>query len=305
MLTYVILLAGLILLFLGGDWLVKGASTLATRYGVPPMIVGLTIVGFGTSTPELLVSVQAALKGQSGIAIGNVIGSNIANILLIGGITALIAPMLTPFQPLKRDLAIMLAATLALPFILWSGTIGIVEGTVLLAGLATFLILSVRSIKNGEKPETVTTPLWQSTLYIIIGLTALMFGANLLVESASTIARTYGISEAMIGLSIVAVGTSLPELATSAIAALRGQREIAIGNIIGSNIFNLLFILGLTAVITPIPAAARFLTLDTPVLIGATLFLTAAIILRGQIGRITGGAMLAAYLLYIGGTAGL
>lgn len=305
MLTYLLLALGLVLLFLGGDWLVIGASTLATRYGVPPMIVGLTIVGFGTSTPELLVSVQAALNGQSGIAIGNVIGSNIANILLIGGVTAVIAPMLTPFQPLKRDLTIMLLATLCLPLILWSGSIGIIEGSVLLAGLAAFLMLSLRSIQKNENPETNTTPLWQSALGIVVGLVALMIGANLLVQSASTIARTYGISEAMIGLSVVAIGTSLPELATSVIAALRGQREIAIGNIIGSNIFNLLFILGLTAVITPIPAAIRFLTLDTPVLIGATAFLVAAIYLRGQIGRVIGTGMIGAYLFYIGSTAGL
>lgn len=305
MLTYALLIIGLGLLFLGGDWLVHGASAIATRYGVPPMIVGLTIVGFGTSTPELLVSVQAAINGQSGIAIGNVIGSNIANILLIGGITALIAPMLTPLKPLQRDLFVMLAATLALPLVLWSGHIGVIEGLFLLTGLIAFLILSLRSIDRTDTADIISLPLWKSALGILIGLGALMLGANLLVSSASTIARTYGVSEAMIGLSIVAIGTSLPELATSVTAALRGQRDIAIGNIIGSNIFNILFILGLTAVIAPIPAAARFLALDTPIVIGATLLLAAVIALRGQIGRITGGVMVLVYLCYIGGTASL
>ena len=302
MLTYILLIAGLALLFMGGDWLVKGATSIAIRLNVPPMIVGLTIVGFGTSTPELLVSL---LSGQSAIAIGNVIGSNIANILLIGGITALVAPLVTPFAPLKRDLTVMICATLALPLVLWSGTIGPVEGILLLLGLAGFLILSVRNIDRSITIDTTTLSSAKSIGLIVFGLGALIYGADLLVGSASTLARTFGISEAMIGLSIVAVGTSLPELATSLTAALRGQRDIAIGNIIGSNIFNLLFILGLTALISPIPVAARFLTIDTPVVTFTTLLIATLIALNGQIGRISGIIMLLIYGLYLALTAAL
>ena len=297
MLIYISLLAGLVLLFVGGDWLVKGASAIAARLHVPPMIVGLTIVGFGTSTPELLVSLEAALSGQSGIAIGNVIGSNIANILLIGGVTALVAPLLTPFAPLKRDLTVMICATLALPLVLWSGSIGAIEGSLLL--------VSIRNIDRSSPAVPTSVSTAKSIGLMLLGLGALVYGADLLVGSASTLARTFGISEAMIGLSIVAVGTSLPELATSLTAALRGQRDIAIGNIIGSNIFNLLFILGLTAVISPIPVAARFLPVDTPVVLLATLFLGALVALKGQINRPTGAIMLLSYLGYIGLTAQL
>ena len=305
MLIYISLLAGLVLLFVGGDWLVKGASAIAARLHVPPMIVGLTIVGFGTSTPELLVSLEAALSGQSGIAIGNVIGSNIANILLIGGVTALVAPMLTPFAPLKRDLTVMICATLALPLVLWSGSIGAIEGSLLLLGLAGYLLVSARNIDRSSPAVPTSVSTAKSIGLMLLGLGALAYGADLLVGSASTLARTFGISEAMIGLSIVAVGTSLPELATSLTAALRGQRDIAIGNIIGSNIFNLLFILGLTAVISPIPVAARFLPVDTPVVLLATLFLGALVALKGQINRPTGAIMLLSYLGYIGLTAQL
>ena len=303
MLTYILLLAGLVLLFVGGDWLVKGASAIAARLNVPPMIVGLTIVGFGTSTPELLVSLEAALSGQPGI--GNVIGSNIANILLIGGITALVAPLLTPFAPLKRDLTVMICATLALPLVLWSGTIGPTEGSLLLLGLAGYLFVSIRNIDRSSPAAPTTLSTAKAIGLMLLGLGALVYGADLLVGSASALARTFGISEAMIGLSIVAVGTSLPELATSLTAALRGQRDIAIGNIIGSNIFNLLFILGLTALISPIPVAARFLTIDTPVVLIATLFLGALVALKGQISRRTGVTMLLSYLGYIGLTAQL
>lgn len=305
MLVYLILCAGLVALFLGGDWLVKGASGMAARFGVSPMIIGLTIVGFGTSTPELLVSLNAALGGQPGIAIGNVIGSNIANILLILGVAALIGPMTIALSSVRRDLIWMTGATLALPLILWSGSVGLIEGAVMITALAIYLIVSLRG--NPSDPDLPPLPgsLWISGGLTVLGLVTIMAGAHYLVQSATTIARQFGVSEAMIGLSIVAVGTSLPELATTIMAALRGQRDIALGNVIGSNIFNILAILGITAIVAPIPAAPRFLAVDTPVVIGITLLLGLLIAARGVIGRASGLIMLVGYATYMATTASL
>lgn len=305
MLTYLILAFGLVALFVGGDFLVKGASGLALRFGLSPMVIGLTVVGFGTSAPELLVSLNAALGGQSGIAIGNVVGSNIANTLLILGLAALLAPIVVTFKTIRRDLGWMVAATLALPLVLWSGDMGRVEGLVLVAGLAVFLITSLQA--GGHIPDEITPAgsLWRNLLLTLGGLVTLMVGAHYLVQSATIIARDFGVSEAMIGLSIVAVGTSLPELATTVTAVIRGQRDIAIGNVIGSNIFNILGILGVTALVTPIPVAARFVSVDIPFLLGLTAVTLGLLWLTGRLGRITGAIMLLAYAGYLVSTASL
>ncbi len=302
MTIYLILLAGLAALFLGGDWLVKGASTLALRIGITPMVVGLTVVGFGTSAPELMVSLNAALGGRAEIAIGNVIGSNIANILLILGLAALIGPISVQFAQIKGDLLWMTLATLALPLLFWSGMIGATKGGIMLLALAAYLLISLR--KPNEAPNSTRTPapLWQGLLLTTLGLGAVLIGAHYLVESASMIARTWGVSEAIIGLSIVAVGTSLPELATTLMAAVRGARDIALGNVIGSNIFNILCILGITAVVQPIAVDQRFLIIDTPALIGATLTLTLILWWKGALNRLTGAIMLTLYALYIWAT---
>lgn len=299
---YLYLIAGLLGLFFGGEALVRGSVGIARRLAIPPLLIGLTVVGFGTSTPELLVSVDAAWRGVPDIALGNIVGSNIANILLIIGLSALVWPIRVTGATLRRDTAVMMAAALLLLPLFALGQMGRLSGLVLVAGLVGYLVRAYRQPGEAE-PEDADLPAPASTLvsvlWVIGGLVLLMAGARFLVDGAVNIARGYGISEAFIGLTIVAVGTSLPELATSLIAALRRQSEIAIGNIVGSNIFNVLGILGVTALITPIPVAARFLTFDLPVMIGVSLVLTALLLTRPVIGRGFGVAMLAGYAAYV------
>lgn len=302
--TYIILAAGLLGLLIGGDLLVRGASGIALRLGLSPMVIGLTIVGFGTSTPELLVSLNAALGGQAGIAIGNVIGSNIANVLLILGLAAMLVPIAIPFASIRRDLLWMIGATVALPVLFWSGSVGLIEGLVLITALIMFLVINLRSGGHEDGIVPVGPSLIYSLAFALGGLVAVMAGAHYLVQSATVIARDLGVSEAMIGLSIVAVGTSLPELATTVVAVIRGQRDIAVGNVVGSNIFNILGILGITALVTPIPLDPRFMQIDTPFLIALTVVVVGLLWRNGGLGRIAGVSMLAAYAGYLVMTAG-
>ena len=299
---YLYIFLGLLGLFFGGEALVRGSVGIARRMSISPLLIGLTVVGFGTSTPELLVSVDAAWRDVPDIALGNVIGSNIANILLIVGLSAIVWPIKVMGDTLRRDTAVMMAAGLALVPLFMMGQIGRISGVLLVAGLAIYLLTAYRqagaaTTDEGDQPAPASIAV--SGLWVIGGLIALMVGARFLVDGAVSIARGYGISEAFIGLTIVAVGTSLPELATSLIAALRRQSEIAIGNIVGSNIFNVLGILGLTAVITPVPVAPRFLSFDLPILIAVSLVLTLLLLTRPVIGRGVGIAMLLAYAAYV------
>jgi cation:H+ antiporter len=299
-LTYLLFVVGLVCLFFGGEYLVKGASRIALHFKLSPMVIGLTVVGFGTSAPELLVSLQAALEGEPEIAIGNIVGSNIANILLILGVSALIAPLIIPAQKMWRDLAFMLAATAVLWVMLLHPVVSRIDGLVLLAGLVIFLVSAFYFGKSDpddiEPAEGNQGVAWAMT---IGGLIVLVIGARLLVDSAVVIATSYGISEAVIGLTIVAVGTSLPELATSVIAAYRRQTEIAVGNIVGSNIFNIFGILGITALISPIPADPRFAAVDMPWAAAAAVGLVVlAFALRG-LPRIAGAILLVAYAAYV------
>ena len=299
---YLYLIAGLVGLFFGGEALVRGSVGIARRMAIPPLLIGLTVVGFGTSTPELLVSVDAAWRGVPDIALGNVVGSNIANILLIIGLSALIWPITVMGATLRRDTGVMMAGALLLVPMFAMAQMGRLSGLTLVAGLAAYLVWAYRPPGEMAAEDVgVTAPAsaFVSTLWVLGGLVALMIGARCLVDGAVSIARGYGISEAFIGLTIVAVGTSLPELATSLIAALRRQSEIAIGNIVGSNIFNVLGILGVTALIAPIPVASRFLTFDLPVMIAFSLFLTVLLLTRPVIGRGIGAAMLAGYAAYV------
>ena len=299
--TYLIFTLGLIGLFFGGEFLVRGASNIARTYRISPMVIGLTIVGFGTSTPELLVSLNAALKGVPAIAIGNVLGSNIANILLILGVAALITPILIPLSRLWRDLAVMAGATALIWVMLLDGAVSRLEGGILLAGLVGFLAMSFLVVRvDDADDEAPPPPIWRSALLTVGGLVILMVGARLLVDSATDIALTFGISEAVIGLTIVAVGTSLPELATSLIAAWRNQMDIAVGNIIGSNIFNILGILGLTTLILPITTVdPRFAAVDMLWVAGAAAAVIALSAFPGRIPRIGGAALLASYAGYV------
>jgi cation:H+ antiporter len=302
-LVYVLFVVGLVLLMLGGDALVRGAVAMAERFRIPPLVIGLTIVGFGTSAPELMVSVQAALGGQPGIAIGNVVGSSTANILLILGLSAAIGPIVAEFASVRRNLTWMVGAAAALVPIFWDGQVTRIEGAVLFAGMIAIIIVCLRQAGNEPVPDHALMALWKAGGLVLVGLVGLVFGAQLLVDAATEIARAFGISEAVIGLTIVAVGTSLPELATSVIAAIKGQREIALGNVIGSNIFNVLSILGLTALIAPIQVDARFLTVDVPVLIAVSLGLAGLVAWRNGIGRAAGIAMLVAYAGYVAALA--
>ena len=297
---YVYFAAGLVALFLSGDALIRGSIGMARSFSIPPLLIGLTVVGFGTSAPELLVSIDAAMRGIPDIAIGNVVGSNIANILLIIGISSLLWPIFVPNSTIRRDIAVMLIATLALLPLFWIGTIDRTAGAVLFTGLAGYILWSY--LKPGETPDIgleTAPPLWQSLLWVAIGLIGLVIGARLLVDGAVLIARSFGLSEAFIGLTIVAIGTSLPELATALVAAWRRQSDIALGNVIGSNIFNVLCILGITALIIPIPVATRFLVIDLPILLAITIFFTLLLLLSSRIGRAAGALMLVSYAAYV------
>ncbi|MBA3909206.1 MAG: sodium:calcium antiporter [Rhodobacter sp.] len=303
--TYLYFTLGLAGLFLGGEFLVRGASAIARKFYLSPLLIGLTIVGFGTSAPEMLVSVEAAIDDKPGIAIGNVVGSNIANILLILGISALIAPLIIPGRKLWRDLGFMFLATAAIWLMLADGFVSRGEGFLLLAGLIAFLATAFIA-GSGHAPHADVPPvgpIWKSWAMTGAGLVLLVIGAGFLVDSATTIARDFGISEAVIGLTIVTMGTSLPELATSVIAAWRRHTEISVGNVVGSNIFNLFGILGVTAVIAPIPSDPRFAAIDMWWVAGSSVGLAAVAFLLGGLPRIAGLALLGAYggyLVFVG-----
>ncbi|WP_349357612.1 calcium/sodium antiporter [Stappia sp.] len=292
---------GLVLLFAGGEGLVRGAVSLAARLGVSPLMIGLTVVGFGTSMPELIVSLRAALAGAPDIAVGNVVGSNTANILLILGLTALIAPPPTRLPGLGRDLVVMLVAAFALAALARMGSVERGAGLALLAALAAYLAASAWLARgqDGEAEGLAATlsPL-AALAFVGGGLLALMAGADLLVRGASDLARAAGISEAVIGVTVVAVGTSLPELATSIVAAWRRQPEIAVGNVVGSNIFNVLAILGATALVSPLPIAQSIRLIDIPVMLGASLALALLLSTGRRVPRTAGAGLLAAYVGY-------
>ncbi|MFN3993901.1 MAG: calcium/sodium antiporter [Tabrizicola flagellatus] len=299
--TYLLFVVGLVILVAGGEALVRGASAIARKFHLSPLLIGLTIVGFGTSAPELIVSVQAALADRPGIAIGNVIGSNISNVLLILGISALIAPLVLPGRKLWRDLAFMLAATAAVWVMLLDGNISRMDGVILVAGLIAFLTTAF-VVGSGHPPEPGHETMgqsWKPWLMTGAGLVGLVIGARLLVDSATQIAETFGVPEAVIGLTIVAVGTSLPELATSVIAAFRKHTEIAVGNVVGSNIFNIFGILGITALIAPIPAEPRFADSDMWWVALSSLGLAAVALLLNGLPRTAGLALLALYGSYV------
>lgn len=298
--AYLLFALGLAALITGGEVLVRGAADTARRLSMSPFVIGMLIVGFGTSLPELLVSVRAALSGAPEIALGNVIGSNVANVLLILGIPAFLAPVVRPFRELRRDLLSVLVSTALLWILLLDGELGRIDAVLLLSGLAVFLagaIVRPDQAMVGEAPAMARSG-WLAAGLVAAGLISLVIGARLFVDGATAIARELGISEAVIGLTVVAVGTSLPELATSIVAAVQRNSAIALGNVVGSNLFNILGILGVTGLIIPIAAAPRFLSADIPVALAATVVLALMLWWHGRIGRWGGGAMLSAYAGY-------
>ena len=308
-----LLIGGLVLILLGANGLTDGASSIAKRFNIPSIVIGLTIVAFGTSTPELTVSVSSALKGSADISIGNVVGSNIFNTLMIVGCTALFAPIVITRNTLRKEIPLCVLASVAL-FICANdmlfdkadaNTLSITDGLSLLCFFVIFLgytiaIASNKSGENSEETEEIKTlPVWKSVLYIVGGLCGLIFGGQWFVEGASGIARNLGVSESIIGLTLVAGGTSLPELATSVVAALKKNPEIAIGNVIGSNLFNIFFVLGCSASITPLRMSG-ITNFDLAVMVasGILLWLFGLFFAKRTITRIEGSILILCYIAY-------
>lgn len=303
---------GLLILLLAGDALVKGAVNLSLRLGVPALIVSLTIVAFGTSAPELLISIQAVLEDAPGIALGNVVGSNTANILLVLGVPALLATMHTSECNSRKTFNQMIAASILFIGLAYRGVFDWLAGLVLLGGLGYMLFDAFRDARAHRKADAACPepeeepegadpdmPVWRVALYLVLGLIGLPLGAGLLVENATIIARTYGVSDTVIGLTLVAIGTSLPELATTVMAALRRQADVALGNVIGSNMFNLLAIIGVASLVGPIEVDPNFLTFDLWVMLGASLLLIPFVFLGRDITRLWGVGLTALYGLYL------
>lgn len=301
MLVQIILLAaGFMLLVKGADWFVDGASEIAAKLHIPQLIIGLTIVAMGTSAPEAAVSISAALKGSADITIGNIAGSNILNILIILGLSAAITPLAVERSTTHREMPFLLGISLLLLVQGWDGSISLLDGLVLTVLFVIFLIyLLVKAKRQPEQgvEEVKQRGVWQMLLLTAVGLAAIVLGSNLAVDAACTIARLWGISERFIGLTIVALGTSLPELFTSVTAARKGNADIAIGNIVGSNIFNILFVVGLSALVIPVPFAAAF-RFDSAVAAAAAGLLLACCAGAGKLKRWHGAVMLAGYAAY-------
>jgi cation:H+ antiporter len=314
LMTFVSLAAGLVLLVLGAEGLVRGSSRLAAILGIPPLIIGLTIVAYGTSAPEMAVSVMSSYAGKADIAVGNVIGSNIFNILFILGISALVAPLVVTRQLIRSDVPIMIGVSILMLVFGLDGKISRVDGIILFVGGIVYtlsLIYQGSKQKNNNEDdefvkeyghaETISPLVWVKNLgFIVGGLALLVLGSRWLVDTAITIARSLGVSELLIGLTIVAAGTSLPELATSVVATIRGERDIAVGNVLGSNIFNILAVLGLSAIVSPngIDFSAAIVRFDAPVAI-AVAFACLPIFYSGsRINRGEGLLFLAYYAAY-------
>lgn len=315
------LIGGLVLLIVGGELLVRGAVQVASGLGVSPLVIGLTLVGFGTSTPELVTSVQAALSDAPGIAYGNIVGSNIANILLIAGVAALIHPMAISSSALKRDGAVMLGVAVLFAVVAFAMPMGRAVGVLFVIALAVYIYLAFRQERTAAPtehgavydkslalqdtdaaltpPVEPKSPMLSSTLIAIAGLVLVVLGGRFLITGAVSLAQGFGISETVIGLTIVAVGTSMPELVTSVVAGLRKQSDVAFGNIVGSNIYNILGIGGCTALIAPGKVPAEIVSFDNLVMIGVSVTLVLFALTGLRIARSEGAALLAGYLGYV------
>lgn len=313
-LTLVLLVAGLVLLVVGAEFLVRGASRLALAVGISPLVVGLTVVSFGTSSPELAVGVQSALVGQADIALGNVVGSNIFNVLFVLGLCAVILPLSVSYQLIRLDVPIMIGVSVLMLLMALDGKIGRLEGMLLFAGLIVYMVFSIWQSRR-ENAQAVTSSVGDSDatarpravgqlllngVLLVGGLGLLLIGSRWLVEGAVAIAQALGVSPLIIGLTIIAIGTSLPEVAASVVAAIRGERDLAVGNVVGSCIFNILAILGLTSAVAPdgvnVPQAA--LSFDIPVMIAVALscfpiFFTGFVVARWE-----GALLLGYYTIY-------
>ena len=297
---------GLFLLLLSGDFLVRGAIQLSNRLRVSALLISLTVVAFGTSAPELIVAIKATLSGSPGLALGNVVGSNIANILLVLGLPTLLVGLKNDIADTKRSFTIMILASILFIVFGISGSFSWVNGCVLLSVLTFFLIDTFRqnkesafNIGNFETQQSVTGSWWKIIFFLFLGVIGLPLGADLLVTNASSLAKDYGISDAVVGLTLVAIGTSLPELATTFIAVVRKKAEVVLGNLIGSNIFNLLAIIGVTSLISPVPVDPSFIKFDFWIMFGASLLVTPFIFSSIQFNRLSGFLFVTLYISYL------
>jgi cation:H+ antiporter len=312
--TILKLAAGLALLLGGAELLVRGASRLALRLGLTPLVIGLTVVAFGTSAPEMAIGVGAALRGEPDLALGNVVGSNIANVLLVLGLSALVTPMVVQRQLVRLDVPVMLAVSVAVLAMALDGMIGRIEGVLLFAAGVAYVVVLLRLARRGNDDiaaaaeadvpdeETAQAPLWRHALLVLGGLGLLVLGSHWLVAGAVTVAQLLGVSELVIGLTVVAIGTSLPEIATSLMAALRGERDLAVGNIVGSNVFNLLFVLGAASAIAPDGMVVRSAALhfDLPVMTAVAAACLPIFFTGHCIQRWEGALFLGYYVAYTG-----
>lgn len=306
--TLLSVIGGLILLAIGAEGLVRGSTSLALRAGVTPLVVGLTVVAFGTGSPELMVSVEAAHRGDSGIALGNVVGSNISNVALILGLSALVRPMRVRSMLIRREIPLMIGVTLLLCLLLWDGSLGRFDGLLLAAGSVAYTAFAYVSARRDRSAAVAAEfdagmkergrPAWLDTTFVVSGFAGLLIGAKLLLGGATVVAESFGVSQVVIGLTIVAVGTSLPELATSVVAAARGEADVAFGNIIGSNILNILCILGVAALIRPFEVQG-LRPLDVGTLIGSAVLLLPLMWRGSVLNRWEGAILLAGYVAYM------
>ncbi len=302
LLQVLILVVGFVLLIKGADWFVEGAAGIADKFGIPQIVIGLTIVAMGTSAPEAAVSITSSINGSAGIAIGNVVGSNIMNVLIILGITAIIVAVPVKQNTFRIEIPFLILVSILLPVLGLDGKITFTDGIILWAAFIIYFIYLIVMAKNGKSEvegEEIdgSKPWWKLILLVIIGGVMIIFGSNFTVDSASEIAKVFGVSDALIGLTIVAFGTSLPELVTSVIAARKGSTDIAIGNIVGSNIFNYLFVIGTTALIAPVGFASKF-CIDAIVAIAAAVLLWVCVAHKRKLTRIGGVIMILCYAGY-------
>ena len=301
LLQVLLLVVGFVMLMKGADWFVEGASQIADRLGIPQLVIGLTIVAMGTSLPEAAVSISAATQGSAEITIGNVVGSNIMNVLVILGLTAVVCVIPVQKSTVRYEIPFMILITAVLAGLgLADNQVSRPEGLILWAFMILYLFYLLRMAKNGTGGEEAggkKRPIWLLILMVLVGAAMIVFGSDITVDAATAIAKIFGMSERFIGLTIVAFGTSLPELVTSVTAAVKGKTDIAVGNIVGSNIFNILFVVGTTALITPVAYNSVFLV-DSIIAIAAALFLFLCVFRNKKLGRLGGILMLAAYAGY-------
>jgi len=308
--TIVLLIIGLIILIVGGDYLVRGSSSIALRLHISPLVVGLTIVAFGTSAPELLISIQSAVKGSPDIAMGNVVGSNICNLALVLGLTAVINPVKVQSNSIRVDWPMTIGASILLFLVVQEGYLSSIEGIFFISIICVYLFLIIRqsrkdiiaskkAMESDEIPDAPTKQIWKDIVFIILGCFGLYYGSEWFVGSAKDLAISLGVEERVVGLTIVALGTSLPELVTAALASYKGQTDLALGNLMGSNIFNILSILGITSIIQKIHVHEEILNKDIIWMILITFMILPLMVMRREVGRVDGIILLIVYSVYI------